>query len=184
MAKPIVLTDNSKFTLGFYFQTLTRLLGAPRQFFVELPEEIGFRQPFGFLLISSLFFAGASLAHIQENTFLMVGIMLVNAIGMAFVSASFSFMVMTMTRCKRVPFLRVFSVYAFASGVTMLASWIPLFVWITEPWKWLLITIGLVKGCGLRWMQAILIVGVSIFLLILFFWSLSPVILYFKGHGG
>lgn len=180
MAKSIALTDHGKFTLGFYFQALTRLLCAPGQFFYELPEDLGFRQPFGFLLISSLFFTGASLIHIQANTILMAGILFANAVGMPFITSGIGFMVIAITTGRRVMFAKLFSVYAFAGGVTLLASWIPLFVWFTEPWKWLLITMGLVKGCGLQWMHAILIIGVSILITVLFFCSLAPVILIFK----
>jgi hypothetical protein len=184
MAEPIAMTNNNEFTFGFYFQSLTRILGSPKQFFGELPEETGFRKPFGFLLISSLFFTGASLTCIYDNHVLMAGILLINAIAMPFVTAGTAFLIMTMTMIKRVSFTRLFAVFAFASGVTMLASWIPLFVWITEPWKWLLITMGMVKACGLRWMQAISIVGCSIFIVLLFFWSLAPVIFYVKGLVG
>jgi len=101
---------------------------------------------------------------------------------MPFVTAGISFMVMTMG--KRVSFPRLFSLYAYATGVTLLASWIPLFVWITEPWKWMLIIIGMVKGCGFKWMQAILVVVVSIFIVVLFFWSLGPVLAIMKGPLG
>jgi hypothetical protein len=184
MAEPIAMTNNNEFTFGFYFQSLTRILGSPKQFFGELPEETGFRKPFGFLLISSLFFTGASLTCIYDSHVLMAGILLINAIAMPFVTAGTAFLIMTMTMIKRVSFTRLFAVFAFASGVTMLASWIPLFVWITEPWKWLLITMGMVKACGLRWMQAISIVGCSIFIVLLFFWSLAPVIFYVKGLVG
>ena len=111
----------------------------------------------------------------------MVGILFVNSIAMPFVAAGIGFMVMTMTIGKRVAFAKFFAVYAFATGVTLLASWIPLFVWLTEPWKWLLIALGMVKGCGFKWMQAFLIIGLSVFVLVLFFWSLGPVILYIKG---
>jgi hypothetical protein len=184
MAESIAMTNNNEFTFGFYFQSLTRILGSPKQFFGELPEETGFRKPFGFLLISSLFFTGASLTCIYDSHVLMAGILLINAIAMPFVTAGTAFLIMTMTMIKRVSFTRLFAVFAFASGVTMLASWIPLFVWITEPWKWLLITMGMVKACGLRWMQAISIVGCSIFIVLLFFWSLAPVIFYVKGLVG
>ena len=63
----------------------------------------------------------------------------------------------------------------------MLASWIPLLVWVTEPWKWVLILVGMVKGCGLRWVQAIGIAGVTVFILILLFWSLAPVMAIVRG---
>ena len=178
------LTINNRFTFGFYFQTLTKMLSSPSRFFGELPGETGFRQPLGFLIISSLFFAGASLTTISENQILTGGILLVNAVVMPFVTAGISFMVITMSMGKRVTFARLFSVYAYATGVTLLASWIPLFVWLTEPWKWMLIIIGLVKGCGFRWIQAILVVAVSVFIMVLFFWSLGPVIVQMRGLMG
>ncbi|MBU0736229.1 MAG: hypothetical protein KKG10_18995, partial [Proteobacteria bacterium] len=133
---------DNRFTFGFYFQSLTRLLSSPSRFFSELPYETGFRQPLGFLMMSSLFFTGASLTTIGENQILMSGILLVNAVVMPFIIAGISFMVMTMSIGKRVTFARLFSVVVFATGVTLLASWIPLFVWLTEPWKWLLIILG------------------------------------------
>ena len=174
------LTINNRFTFGFYFQALTKMLSSPSRFFGELPDETGFRQPLGCLIISSLFFAGASLTTISENQILMGGILLVNTVAMPFVTVGISFMVITMSMGKRVTSARLFSVYAYATGVTLLASWIPLFVWLTEPWKWMLIIIGLVKGCDFRWIQAILVVAVSIFVVVLFFWSLSPMIVYIR----
>ena len=173
-------TINNRFTFTFYFQALTKMLSSPKRFFGELPDETGFRQPFGFLIISGLFFAGASLTTISENQILMGGILLVNAVAMPFVTAGISFMVITMSMGKRVTFARLFSVYAYATGVTLLASWIPLFVWLTEPWKWILLIIGLVRGCGFKWMQAILVVTVSIFIVVLLFWSLGPVIVQMR----
>lgn len=174
-----------RFTFGFYFQSLTRLLSSPSRFFSELPyETTGFRQPLGFLMISSLFFTGASLTTISENQILMAGILFVNAIAMPFITAGISFMVMTMSIGKRVTFERLFSVVAFATGVTLLASWIPLFVWLTEPWKWLLIILGMIKGCEFKWTQAMLIAAASIFILVLLFWSIGPVIVYIKGLMG
>jgi hypothetical protein len=181
MDKCMTMENGVRFTFGFYFQALTKMLSSPSRFFGELPIETGFRQPLGFLILSSLFFAGASLATISENLMLMGGILLMNAIAMPFVTAGMGFMVMAMAMGKRVTFRKLFSVYAYATGVTLLASWIPLFVWLTEPWKWLLIIMGLVKGCGFNWIQAILVVAVSIFVVVLLFWSLIPVIDWIKG---
>jgi len=180
---PIINRQSSivnRFTLGFYFQSLTRMLSSPARFFGELPEKTGFSQPLGFLMVSSLFFAGASLTTIKENQILMGGILFVNALVMPMITAGISFMVMTMSMGKRVAFERLFSIYAFAAGVTLLASWIPLFVWITEPWKWILIVLGMVKGCGFKWIQAILIAAASIFVLVLLLWSVSPLIVYMR----
>jgi hypothetical protein len=184
MAKAIKMTKADRFTLGFYYQAVTKTLTAPGEFFDELPKEVGFRLPLGFLILSSLFFVGASLTQVHERPILMAGILLINAMGMPLISAGISFMVMIMVVGKRESFARVLAVYAFAAGVTMLASWIPLFVWLTEPWKWLLIAIGMVKGCGLGWMQAIVVVGLTIVIVVLFFWSLGPLIVYFRGLTG
>lgn len=173
-----------RFTFAYYFQALTKMLSSPGRFFDELPGKTGFSQPFGFLIVSGLFFAGASLTIINENQILMGGILLVNAVAMPFVTAGISFMFITMSMGKRVTFERLFSLYAYATGVTLLASWIPLFVWLTEPWKWMLIIIGMVKGCGFKWFQAILVVAVSIFIVALLFWSLGPVVVQMRGLMG
>jgi len=170
----------NQFTLGFYFQSLTRMLSSPARFFSELPQENGFVQPLGFLITSSIFFSAASMTTVAENRLIMAGIWLVNAVAMPMIMAGITFMVMTLSMGKRVAFQRLFSVYAFAAGVTLLASWIPLLVWITEPWKWFLVVLGLVKGCGFRWIQAILIAATAIFILILMLWSIGPVIAYLR----
>jgi hypothetical protein len=181
MAKAFEMTETARFTMGFYFQALTRMLSAPGEFFGEFSEKVGFQQSFGFLVLSSLFFTGASLTCLRESHVLMAVILLINAVSMTFIAAGTGFFVMAMTIGKRTTFTKFFAVYAFSAGVTMLASWIPLFVWLTEPWKWLLIAVGMVKGCGLRWRQAILIIVLSILVIVLFFWSLAPVISYVKG---
>jgi len=181
MAEIMDMPGSEKFTIGTYFQTLTRLLASPRAFFNEMPAEGGWRQPLCFLFLSSLFFTGASLTVMREHTLFMAGVLFVNAMGMTFISAGAAFVVITMTLGKRASFGGLFAVFAYSAGVTMLASWIPSFVWLTEPWKWTLVALGLVKGCRLKWFQAILMVALSIFLLILFFWSLAPLIAYVKG---
>ena len=88
---------------------------------------------------------------------------------------------MIMTLGRRVMFAQFFSVQAFAVSATLLAAWIPLLIWITEPWKWYLIGVGLVKACGFRWYHAVMNIGITIFVMVLFFWSAGPLIVYVKG---
>ena len=122
-----------QFTLGFYFQTLTKILGQPRRFFSELSPDMGIKKPLGFLVVSSLFFSGASLVNnMPPQPVMLGGIFFINAMGMAFIAGGLGYMVMTMIMGQRVTFTRFFSIYALSSGVTLLASWIPFF-WITEP---------------------------------------------------
>lgn len=155
--------------------SLTRILGQPRRFFADLPSEPGFKNPVGFLAVSGIFFMGASLMmNAPDQPALMGAILFVNAVGMALITASLGYLVvvLTMGRCRT--FSRFFSIYAFAAGVTLLASWIPYFIWLTEPWKWWLIAVGLVHGCGFNWKQAILVTAASFSLLVFIFWLLIP----------
>jgi hypothetical protein len=175
--------DSERFSIQYYYATLTRLWFSPGRFFSENPESRTFGKPFAFLLLSSLFFAAASLLYIHEQVVFKVTILLFNALAMPFVAAAFGYLVMTMTMGKRTGYLRLFTVYAFASGATLLLAWIPFSLWFTETWKWVLIGIGLVRACRFRPLQAVAVIGFSVIILILFFWSLGPVILWFKGTG-
>ena len=165
------------FSFGYYFTALSKILGTPRTFFGELSEDTAFTQSLGFLTSSAIFSTVALLmTQLAENLALAGGIYFVNAMGMTAIAAGLGYMLITMFLGQKMPFRQVFSVYAFASGVTLLASWIPLFVWITEPWKWILIGLGLTKHCGLGWRFAVFAILMSIAMIVLFFWSLLPVI--------
>ena len=165
------------FTFRFYFQVITKLLGAPRKFFDELPVDIGLKRSLGVLLVSSVIFSGASLvSRMPPKPMLWGGVFFINALGMAVIAAGIGFMVMIMIMGKRVTFTRFFSLYALSAGVTLLASWVPYFLWITEPWKWWLIGTGMTRGFGFRRTQAGLIIGVSIGCMVLFFWSVLPLV--------
>lgn len=163
--------------LSSYFRALGLLVRSPRLFFSELSEAgTGFQRPFAFLLISGLFFAAASLTSQHARPVLAAGVLLGNALAMPFVNAAVGFMVMTLTLGRRVSFERLFAVYAYASGVVLLVSWVPLLVYLTEAWKWSLVGMGMVKGCGFKWTQALMVIGLSVLIVTLFFWSLGPVI--------
>jgi hypothetical protein len=166
-----------KFSMHFYVQTVFGILGRPRKFFSELPPTICTMQSLSLLVLSAVFFCAASLMSIRPHaSFLMGGIYLFNAVGMVFVMAALGYLVMSLSIGKKVPFARLFSIYALCSAVTLLVSWVPYFVVFTEPWKWYLIGIGLTKGCGLKSKEAVLIIVLSLSLWILFYWALIPII--------
>ena len=171
------MPQTENFTLGFYFRALTKLLGEPRKFFSKLPQDGGLKRPLGFLFVSSLFFTGASLvSNRPSNPVILGSTFFINAMGMVLIAAGIGYMVMTMIMGRRVTFDRFFSIYALSSGVTLLVSWLPFFIWLTEPWKWWLIGTGMVKGCGFRISQVLVIIGVSIGVMFLLFWSVLPMI--------
>ena len=169
--------EPEKFTIGFYYRTLNSMLRHPRAFFSKLSPDMGVLPPLGFLCLSGLIFMIARLTIVMpKRPLLWGGIWLANAVGMALVAAAVGYMAMVMILGRQVTFRRFFSVYALSVGVTLLASWLPFFFWITEPWKWWLIGLGLTSGLGFGSKHAWLIIVVSIAVIVLFFWSLLPVI--------
>jgi len=169
------LTQN--FSFRFYFQALSKILGEPRCFFSELPVDSGFIKPLGFLIVSSLFYTGASVvSSMPPNPFYLVSIFFINAVGMALIASGLGYMVMVMFLGRSVTFQRFFSIYAFSSGLTLLAAWIPFFIWITEPWKWWLIATGMARSCRFRTWQIIIIIGLSLGIMILLFQTALPLV--------
>lgn len=174
------MENHRNFNLRFYFRILTKIIREPGNFFSNVPADIGLKQPGGFLLTSSLICMVAHLAsNMPQNPILIGSILFINAIGMTFIAAGIGYMLMLMFMGKQVRFLFFFSVYAFSLGVILLFSWLPFFVWMTEPWKWWLIGTGMTKALGFKWTQAALIIIISYAIIALFFWSLLPVVFNF-----
>ncbi len=175
------MDEKDRFAVKDYFRTLTRLWFSPGQFFRELPETPRVGQPLSFLLLSSFIAAAGTFLYVPACTLLMAAVVFINAASMPFIASAFGYLVMTLMRGEQAGYGRLFRVYAFASGATLPLAWLPSSLWFTETWKWVLIGIGLVKGCGLRPLQATAVIAFSVLLLVLFFWSLGPVILWMKG---
>lgn len=163
-----------RFSMRFYLRTLSQLLASPRGFFTELPPEMGMGPPLGFLLVSSIVFTLASLMNTVLSPLTAGAIFLANAVGMVFITSGLGYMVTAMTVGRKAGYDRFFTVYAFSAGVTLLSSWMPYFLFITEPWKWWLIFIGLTRSLGLKWTQALMVMGISLAILILFFYAMLP----------
>lgn len=178
------MDEKDRFAVKEYFRTLTRLWFSPGRFFEEMPETPRVGRPLIFLLFSSLIAAAGTLLYLPECTLLMAAVVFINAAAMPFIASAFGYLVMTLMRGKQAGYGRLFRVYAFASGATLPLAWLPFSLWFTETWKWVLIGMGLVKGCGLRPLQSAAVIAFSVIILVLFFWSMGPAILWFKGAGG
>ena len=171
------MDSTQKFSFRFYFHVLSKMLGEPRSFFSELPVDIGFIKPLGFLIVSSIFFTGASVvSSMPSNPISLGSIFFINAVGMVLIASCLGYMVMVMFLGRAVTFKKFFSIYAFSSGITLLAAWIPFFIWITEPWKWWLIGTGMARACGFRSWQIIMIIGLSLAIMVLLFWTALPLV--------
>jgi len=163
-----------------YFQIMNRMLVSPGQFFGEALDAIDLRLALGFLSLSSLFFTLAKLSLIQQDYLKLSLINFLNSLFMPALCAGTGYALLRWLSDRKIPFARLFAVYALSSGLMMLIAWVPLFLWITEPWKWFLIGLGLVKGCGLSRSQALVVIGLSILLLILGFWLVNEAVLLFR----
>ena len=164
-----------------YFSALTGVLSRPMAFFESLDEDAPLSRPLGFLLASALFFTGASLTCLAHDYALMAGVYFINAMFMPMVSAAACYLFMTMFMGRVFKFRTIMSIHAYAAGVTMLAAWIPLFVWFTEPWRWILIVLGTVKACNISWLKSILAALAAFVTTNVFFWSLMLAIAGLKG---
>jgi len=159
-----------------------QLLLRPGTFFAAWGQGAGtIRQPAVFLIITAGLFALASLVIIpaaasMQSWGLLGAILFVNAIGMTGLAALIGYIVVTMLLGRPIPFSRLFGIYAFAAGITLLFSWVPAFLWLTEPWKWWLIYTGLTVAGALRRGQALLVVGLSVGMMLLLFWSVINII--------
>jgi len=167
-----------KFSFNFYIQAVFGIMGHPRKFFSELPQSSGMTQTLGFLILSAVFFSTAAQMHTGLRNFLVVGgIYMLNAVGMVFILAGLAFAVMALSIGKKVGFVRLFGIYALCSGVTLLVSWVPHLVLLTEPWKWYLIGTGMTRGCGLKPKEALLIMAISLGIWYLFFRTIIAIII-------
>ncbi|WDP87441.1 MAG: hypothetical protein HUN05_21830 [Desulfobacter sp.] len=151
-------------TLKFYARGIIELLIEPRFFFTTLPEKNTLAKALGFLGLSSLFFAGASLltGASSGNPVVMGLIYFANASGMVCIGSVIGYAAMVMMFGKKASFCLVFSLYVYASGITLLVSWLPFLLWLTELWKYWLIFSGFRRGCGLSKRQALEVLVVSL----------------------
>ena len=160
-----------------YFRIITGMLGRPGNYLSASLSDQDVKTPVIFLLISTVFYSSASLTVLKGNLILSAGILALNAFVMPLVNAVVSFFIIRLLTTGNAGFIRVYSIHAFAAGTVLLAAWIPMIIWITEPWKWILITVGYVKGCGMRYPQAIFISMITVGFIISVFQFLINIII-------
>jgi Yip1 domain len=176
------MAKSQSFSVRFYLYALSKLIGQPRQFFSEMQNENGWQRSLGFLLVSSTIFTGAFLLNTRPIHPGVTGsILLANALGMTVIAAGLGYMIMVMVRGRQTPFVRMFNIYAYCSGITLLASWLPYFIFLTEPWKWWLIGTGLRRSAGFKPLHVVVVVSLSIITMIAFFGSLLHLIVSNNG---
>ncbi|WP_272699515.1 YIP1 family protein [Desulfovibrio sp. Fe33] len=163
-----------------YFETLMDVMRSPARHFEQTAAETGSRRALIFLMISALFYCSVSMAYFFENSLAMGIIMMANAILMPAFGAVITFILISMTGQERLPFGRIFNIYAYASGAVMVISWIPGLAFIMEPVRAVLIGVGLHKGAGVSKLRAALLIVLTATVMLLFFWTAAPMVVELK----
>ncbi len=166
------------FPLAVYVRIVTRMFTGPGALYGEL-ETTGpeIREAFTFLIFASLISAGAGiLVHRPPEFMAVFGILFANAVGMCFFAVMVGYIIMIMGFGRKSSFLKLFRIYALASGTTLLLSWIPFSLMFTELWKWWLIFVGLTRGGVFNKKEGALVLILSIAVIVLFFRSLLAVL--------
>ncbi|WDP88547.1 MAG: hypothetical protein HUN04_01835 [Desulfobacter sp.] len=150
--------------LKFYGHSLIQLLIEPALFFSALPLEHTTGRALGFTALGAGFYAGAGLltGPGPHSAALMALIYFLNAAGMVVIGSVLGWCAMVMMFGRKQCFSLVFGLYAYASGVTLLISWLPFMLWFTEPWKYWLVYTGFKHGCNLTGKQALAVLALSL----------------------
>lgn len=160
-----------------YARMVTRLLTEPGRFFSESTEKAEAGESFVFLFMaSSLYTLGVYAVSGSSIPVKTLSAFFINTFGMCLVAMLVGHITLLTFFRKRQNFSKLIIIYASSFGVTSLVSWVPYFLWFTEPWKWSLIGIGLTRCCGLKWYQAVLAVLMTLLIISGVFLSLYSMI--------
>ena len=83
-------------------------------------------------------------------------ILFTNAVGMVVIGTTISFLITKAFSVERYPFSRLWNLFALCAGAVSLIAWVPGAFILTEPWKWWLIGIGMVKGLKMTKLGAVI----------------------------
>jgi hypothetical protein len=168
-----------RFISEYYFKPIAGVIQDPRSFFYSIHKENGktLIKALGVVVVSSAISALAgTLVSVKIKPVMVYFIFFGNALGMVFISSGLGYLfakIVSGQSLKMVPF---FNIYAFSFSATLLFSWIPYSLWITEPWKWWLIGTGLINGAGIEFRRTLMIILLSITVMIVSFWLLMKII--------
>lgn len=143
----------------FYGYAVIQILIEPRLFFKELPGNTTWVKSLGFCMICSTFYVFAGILAGSAASPVKTGaVFFLISTGLMLLSSGLSYLIMVMTLGKKSKFELILNVYAFSSGVILLVSWMSVFLWVAEPWKWWLIFTGFKTTCNLSGKQSIVII--------------------------
>ena len=163
-----------------FHTALASILKKPQKFYADFPERPGYKTPLVFLTVAAAFYSAVSFTYFFGGSMQLAVAVLINAIAMPFILASVSWAILTMSSGK-VPFERIFAMYAYAFGAVMFFSWVPVVGYACEVWKAGLMACALATGFRLGWKQGLVVVAATFLVVMLFVWSVLPVLQQLQG---
>ncbi len=141
---------------------LTSLTMSPRRWFTEAFPRITPREAGGMLLLASLFYASAGALPLSgTGTLVRAGILMANALGMTVLHAAMAWLICAVVGGPRIRFTSIWMVFAIGTSPTLLIAWIPFTFFFTEPWRWLLVALGMIYGLGMGKLRTVLILLIA-----------------------
>lgn len=169
----------NQFIHEYYVRPIASAIQNPGLLFCSIKNE-NRKSPvhaLGIVIVSSSISALAGTLMSQKtNFFILYFVFFVNALGMMFISSGLGYLIAKIVVRPSVKMAPILNIYALSFAVTLLFSWIPYSIWLTEPWKWWLIGTGLINGIGIEFWRALLIIILSISVMIGLFWVVFKII--------
>ena len=141
---------------------LSGLAMSPRRWFAESFPGVTPREAGGMLLLASLFYAAVgALPMSGTGTLVRAGILLANALGMTVLHTAMAWLVCAAVGGRRIRFASIWMVFAIGTSPTLLIAWIPFTFFFTEPWRWVLVALGMIYGLGMGKVRTILVLLIA-----------------------
>jgi len=142
--------------------SLTALTISPRRWFAEDFPGITPREAGAMLFLASLFYAAAGALPMSNTGTLVRGaILMVNALGMTVLHSAMAWLVCALAGVPRMRFASIWMVFAIGTSPTLLIAWIPFTFFFTEPWRWLLVALGMIYGMGMGKLRTVLVLLIA-----------------------
>jgi hypothetical protein len=145
-----------------FMGALSGLTMSPRRWFDEAFPGITPREAGAMLLLASLFYAAAGALPVSSTGTLVRGaILMANALGMTVLHSAMAWIVCAVVGGPRLRFASIWMVFAIGTSPTLLIAWIPFTFFFTEPWRWLLVALGMIYGLGLGKLRTVLVLLIA-----------------------
>lgn len=143
-------------------EALSGVTFSPRRWFKDVFPTVTPREAGTLLLLASLFYAAAGALPLSDSGALVrVGVLLVNALGMTVLHAGVVWLVGVVGGGPALPFARLWTVFAIGTCPTLLIAWIPFTFFFSEPWRWVLVALGMIDGMGIGTKRTVLMLLIA-----------------------